>query len=299
VINLDEQNSGTDPNSEDTDGDGLTDYEEMTVYLTEPTITDTDGDGVNDYDEVMQYNSDPLVSSLGNGIYSYPEYVGVTSPLAYWKLDDGSAGEALDETGSYQGYYANTQLLQAPIVENSLNAAYFNGSSSAMHVSGLPALQDFSFSVWVQPTSLSGHRTLVGRDRASGAQGAFYMKISSSGNGVASISIFSDSGTVLYARSRTVLQPNQLYHITATYSQLTGTVRIYVNGVLENETSISGFVMPVQTNDLLLGAGYYNRRIVDYSAGYLDEFSIYNRALSGKEVAQLYMIGAGVPVTLQ
>jgi hypothetical protein len=43
----------------DTDGDGLTDAEELNLYGTSPVMPDTDGDGFNDYDEVMKYAFDP------------------------------------------------------------------------------------------------------------------------------------------------------------------------------------------------------------------------------------------------
>ncbi len=36
----------------DTDGDGLTDYDEIYVFRTSPYLADTDGDGLSDYDEV-------------------------------------------------------------------------------------------------------------------------------------------------------------------------------------------------------------------------------------------------------
>jgi hypothetical protein len=37
----------------DTDGDGLSDYDELYIYNTSPYLVDTDGDGISDYDEVM------------------------------------------------------------------------------------------------------------------------------------------------------------------------------------------------------------------------------------------------------
>jgi len=43
----------------DSDGDGLTDEEEMALG-TDPNNTDTDGDGLFDYEEVKVYNTDPL-----------------------------------------------------------------------------------------------------------------------------------------------------------------------------------------------------------------------------------------------
>ena len=42
----------TDPNNNDTDGDGLNDSYEALVLLTDPTAADTDGDGISDGIEV-------------------------------------------------------------------------------------------------------------------------------------------------------------------------------------------------------------------------------------------------------
>lgn len=43
----------------DTDGDGLSDYDEIYIYGTSPYLVDTDSDGISDYDEVMR-GTDPL-----------------------------------------------------------------------------------------------------------------------------------------------------------------------------------------------------------------------------------------------
>jgi len=53
----------TNPTSNDTDSDGLSDSEEsyfgIDGYITDPTNPDTDGDGLNDYDEIFIYNTNP------------------------------------------------------------------------------------------------------------------------------------------------------------------------------------------------------------------------------------------------
>lgn len=46
-----EEMFGTDPEKEDTDEDGLSDYAEIFVFATDPTLPDTDGNGVHDGDE--------------------------------------------------------------------------------------------------------------------------------------------------------------------------------------------------------------------------------------------------------
>ena len=50
------------PYKKDTDGDGLTDYEEMMMPggATDPTKKDTDEDGITDYEEARVFNTNPL-----------------------------------------------------------------------------------------------------------------------------------------------------------------------------------------------------------------------------------------------
>jgi hypothetical protein len=52
-----ETERGTDVLLPDTDGDGLTDYDEVSVFGTDPKNSDTDTDGYRDGDEVASgYN---------------------------------------------------------------------------------------------------------------------------------------------------------------------------------------------------------------------------------------------------
>ncbi len=54
-----EREIGTDPDNPDTDGDGLTDGEEVREYNTDPKEIDSDGDNLNDYVEVKEHGTDP------------------------------------------------------------------------------------------------------------------------------------------------------------------------------------------------------------------------------------------------
>ena len=49
----------TDPQNPDTDGDGLKDGEEVLYFKTDPLNPDTDGDGLKDGEEVKTYKTDP------------------------------------------------------------------------------------------------------------------------------------------------------------------------------------------------------------------------------------------------
>lgn len=57
-LNHDEElTSSTSPTNDDTDGDGLTDFEEVRVYNTSPINVDTDNDGLTDWQEIRVYNT--------------------------------------------------------------------------------------------------------------------------------------------------------------------------------------------------------------------------------------------------
>lgn len=56
---IDEKKFGTDINLADTDSDGLSDYDEVKVYMTDPLNADTDGDGYVDGREEVDKGYDP------------------------------------------------------------------------------------------------------------------------------------------------------------------------------------------------------------------------------------------------
>ncbi len=51
-----------DPRNPDTDADGLSDLQEVLFFGTDPTQADTDGDGLSDGQEVMRYGTSPLLA---------------------------------------------------------------------------------------------------------------------------------------------------------------------------------------------------------------------------------------------
>ena len=53
---------GTDPKRADSDGDGLRDGDEIKIHHTDPKRVDTDGDGLSDKDEIQVYKTDPTQS---------------------------------------------------------------------------------------------------------------------------------------------------------------------------------------------------------------------------------------------
>lgn len=89
---------GTDPFNPDTDGDGLTDGEEVFTYGTSPTKVDTDGDLIPDKYE-LDNGLDPLDPADGlddedsDGLTNYEEYFFGTDPRDPDTDDDGLPDE--------------------------------------------------------------------------------------------------------------------------------------------------------------------------------------------------------------
>jgi hypothetical protein len=70
LTNDQEFQQSTNPQSADTDGDGLSDGVEVRTTRTDPKKADTDGDGLTDGDEVRHWKSDPLNPDTDHDGYS-------------------------------------------------------------------------------------------------------------------------------------------------------------------------------------------------------------------------------------
>ncbi len=81
------------PDSHDTDGDGLSDSEEVDVYGTNPHTMDTDGDGTSDLAELMYWTKD--------GWKADPDQDGISNLLDFDSDEDGIPdGQELDNGGA-------------------------------------------------------------------------------------------------------------------------------------------------------------------------------------------------------
>lgn len=97
-----EKSIGTDPNKADTDGDKLSDYEEVAKYATNPKVADSDGDGLSDGEEIITFYTDAMkIDSDGDGLKDGDEIrTRKTDPL---KMDtDGDGLNDGDEVSKHQ-----------------------------------------------------------------------------------------------------------------------------------------------------------------------------------------------------
>lgn len=97
--------TGSDPNNPDTDGDNLTDGDEVFTHGTDPNKADTDGDGIND-DVELDNGLDPLTDDAGadpdeDGLTNAEEISEGTNPLDSDSDNDGlTDGEEVNDTNT-------------------------------------------------------------------------------------------------------------------------------------------------------------------------------------------------------
>ena len=83
LTNAEEKNLGTNPKVADTDGDGISDGDEVRRYNTSPLKADSDADGIKDGEEILTYKADPNKADTdGDGLKDGDEVVTYnTDPL--------------------------------------------------------------------------------------------------------------------------------------------------------------------------------------------------------------------------
>ena len=59
-LKKDSDGNEKDDNEEDADNDGISNYDEIYVHFTSPVSADTDGDGISDNDEINKYKTSPV-----------------------------------------------------------------------------------------------------------------------------------------------------------------------------------------------------------------------------------------------
>ena len=242
-------------------------------------------------DEISQlYNS--------NRALAYP----LTAPtlyggVAYWKLDE-SSGDPVDSIKSLTLTNGNTVGFNTCKINNGADFGTTNTNKTLRIVSdlGIAGSAPISFSGWLKVnTAISASTQYVAMDKLNSGTdvsmryllyygdslGTKYVAFSRQGSGAPSSATYNvDLGTT------------DFHHIVGVWSGGTGT--LYVDGVSRatfSENTLSTFAG--YTSELSLGA-YMSKDNSTWASAKLDEFGVFNRALTSTEVTALYNSGAGL-----
>lgn len=186
--------------------------------------------------------------------------------VGFWTMDgkDISGATVADKSGQGNN---GTISGATPTIGKVGQGLKFDGVDDVVSAT-LPNLPTMSVSMWIKIPQIQPTERIFDREAYPPIFRVF-------DNGT-----FQFIGSVFLGSTGT-LNANQWYHIVATGDS--SGHKIYVNGVLDNSDPTAYTV--TETKDLWIGG------TVDKYYGLLDEFRIYNRALSADEVKQLYRMG--------
>ena len=218
---------------------------------------------------------------------------------AYYKLEGGSGTTVTDSSGNgYNGTATSVTYAAGRFG----NAAVFNGSSSYVtynsFLSNTSNNSDASFSLWVNFNSFNSGLNAISAF-PSGVYAPFHLYVFyNSGTGAFAFER-GYNGTVYYAGSYAStltksINTNQWYHIVYNYTASNKQVEIFVDGIsLGTDILDSTNTSQSIGNSLLLG-GFNSSGNFD---GKIDQFRIFNSAISAANVTSLYNEGTVVEST--
>ena len=169
LSNLAEFNQHTDPTQADSDGDGLSDGDEVNSHHTDPLSVDSDLDNLSDYDEVISYNTNPLLSdSDSDGLADGIEVAAGLNPLngndatadadsdGYNNGDEVLAGTDMNNASSYP-QLSNWSMVQGNASHNGFQPVRLDSSAFSLRWSQSAPLRVEGLAVSSKKLVVSGY----------------------------------------------------------------------------------------------------------------------------------------------
>ena len=209
--------------------------------------------------------------------------------VTWWQAE----GNANDSMGTNNGVLPNGITFTDGKVGQGF---HLNGINQYIQIADSAALKPASVTVeaWVRlDTEVTPGANSPGQEfivfkknsRAGNFEGYSLLKNRLSGRDFFRFAITSSAGMQVNADSTMVPQVGVWYHLVGTYDGVTGSLKLYVNGVQEGSAN-PGFPLDYGTRPVFIGttAEYWDGKF----GGTVDEVSIYNRALSTNEIQAIY-----------
>lgn len=224
-----------------------------------------------------------LLDSSDNNIVTYT-YTGLDLGLvAHWKLDETSGTTLADSSGN--GYDLTTSgsptLGGGGAASGTGTSVAFNGSTQYASYTGLINMPVYPFTVsgWIKKTSLS---TQVEFFELWSSTNNYFRLQARTGGGLRVVRYDGTSSEFGAVTPTGIVTAGEWLHIAMVLASPTE-IYWYANGSsVYHSAALSSNIQATFTN-IYLGRSYSS-----YWNGSLDDFRLYNRALSSNEVTQLY-----------
>jgi hypothetical protein len=196
-----------------------------------------------------------------------------------WFLDEGKGTTARDRSGGRSDLALKGDTKWVPGLKGSALAFDGAGDSAETAAPVLDTTRDYSVAAWVTLDRLPGnYATAVSQDGRL-TENPFYLQY-----GQGAFAFSTPGGN----RARLVVTPelNRWYHLVGVRDHTTGEVRLFVDGQRVAASPAGPDV--VSTGPLSVGRAKYAGAKGDYWSGSIDAVHAFDRALTDREVADLY-----------
>jgi hypothetical protein len=194
--------------------------------------------------------------------------------VAAYNFDEGTGTQVQDVSGG--GNVGVASYTTWSTAGRSGSALSFNGTSSWVTIADAPSLRltsGMTMEAWVRPSSGSGWRTVILKERAGQLTYALY-----SANGASRPASWVWTGTDYSVSGTAAVSTTTWTHLAVTYDG--SALRFYTNGVLVKTTA--GVPNLLSSTGVLRIGG--NSVWGEYFKGLIDDVRIYSRALSVYEI---------------
>ena len=218
---------------------------------------------------------------------AYSSLVIAKNPLTYFQLDDAAGSTTAADSGTNgtptPGTIGAAATLGQPSAGAILNTALsYNGAAQPIAVTASDpkfdniGTGDFTVELWFNTSNIATREDLFNLKGTTGSD----LGIQLSTNTADRLAIYHNSFLI---NSTTPVTANVWHHLALTRDGLTGAETLYLDGVVAGSATDTQTVSTSGTGVLAIGSKSFGSNFRSF-AGSLDEFALYNTALTPAEV---------------
>ena len=312
LTNLQEFVLRTDPDSDDSDDDTLSDSDEVNTFLTDPNAADSDEDGIEDGEEIIAgedgFITNPLLQDSDmDGFNDNEEVTEGTDPtdasdpppaepmlIGHWTMDEGEGLTAIDGVSGNNALWQNVDGANLEWTQGQIGGAArltdlgLDDHFRIDNIAQLISSNALTITAWIDPDENVGYNGIV-MTRTIDAQenNSWGLAFENSDANLNHLDSRVDKAS-LDSPSDSLSPDGGWFHVALVWNGATGTHTQYINGVETGTTDTALNRQILETSGPWF-IGYDdccggNR---DFN-GLIDDVGMWNQALTAEEIVKIY-----------
>jgi large repetitive protein len=206
---------------------------------------------------------------------AYGDAVTASTPSDWWRLGESSGTTAADTAGLSPGTWSGSIGLGVggALAGDADGAASMSGSGGLTLGTGYNPAAAFTLEAWANLAVRNSTRYVLSKGTTTTGMHLYAV------SGIPTLRV-STSSTTATLSAPAAPAAGTWHHLAATFGA--GTATLYVDGVAVKTVAVAG---TLRTSPLALTAGRYSGSSSNQWTGRLDELAVYDRALTGAELA--------------